>query len=125
MPDGASQSAITRKLNRLAGRRIRGLWDDAFKAQVAQRLRDASQGSEVIAGGPIDNITVAPRPHERNHIATWPLLHQAVVRGTIAFAIDNDIQAVYDWEPRPDQPVETSIKISPELICITFKSPPA
>ena len=129
MPDGESQSAITRKLNRLAGRRMRGLWAQTLKDDITTRLRDPSQDAGLIAGDPVAttgaSVTVAPRFHERDHISNWPLLHLAVIRETIAFAIENDIQTVYDWEPRPGQPVETSIKISPDLICITFKSPPA
>ena len=127
MPDGESQSAITRKLNRLAGRRIRGQWSAVLRDQVLNGLQSASSGAALaaVAGTPFDGVTVAQRQHERDHIEEWPLLHQAVVRQTILFAIQHDIQTVYDWEPRPDQPVETSIKISPELICITFKSPPA
>jgi hypothetical protein len=124
--DGESQSAITRKLNRLAGRRIGRPWDDTLKRYVTSLLQGASPGPGLaaVAGSPVDGITVAQRPHEVSHIAFWPLLHQHVARQAIVFAIQNNIQTVYDWEPRPDGPVETSIKIAPDIICITFKSPP-
>ena len=127
MPDGESQSAITRKLNRLAGMRIRGQWSNTLREDILGALQSVSLGPRMgeIAGRDFGGVRVAERAHEQEHIGEWPILHQAVVRQTILFAIQHDIQTVYDWEPRPDQPVETSIKISPELICITFKSPPA
>jgi hypothetical protein len=126
MGDGASQSAITRKLNRLAGRRIRGAWSDALRAQVLSLLQNTGLGPPMgsAVGTDLDGITVAARAHEQEHVGEWPVLQQAVVRDTIVFAIDNNIQTVYDWEPRPGEPVSTSIKMSPELICVTFKSPP-
>jgi hypothetical protein len=125
VPDGESQSAITRKLNRLAGRRIRGQWSTDVRGRVLNGLQGPSSAALALVGTDLDGVTVAERPSERDHIASWPSLHQDAVRQAILFAIQHDIQTVYDWEPRPDQPVETSIKISPELICITFKSPPA
>jgi hypothetical protein len=134
MPDGESQSAITRKLNRLAVRRMQGRWAQPVKDQMVLDLRDPSKDAGYLAGTPVNTtdsfiasgvpVTVAPRALEQQHIRAWPLLQLAAVREAIAFAIENDIQIVYDWEPRPGQPAETSIKISPDVICITFKSPP-
>ncbi len=125
-----SQSAMTLKLNLLARRRLSSDgWNDQDALTNVRHALGVATGNgdlySVVSGG-IDQVSVASRESEIDHLKSWPEFYGEIQRRFIALVILESIEQrrpiVYDWTVDLDD--HFVYRDMGDLLSLTFYNPP-